>query len=398
MYRNQNLNYESINGISQRRHNPPYARTSLRQHIKRQWLTTGLGIIGLAAGIFSIVGNEARTVQISKSLEESISLVTPLVPNDIPDKSNFGKLVYLTGNLIVHQPLVEVDYGISVLAVKLVKNVQMYQWEESRIETADEEGNFVNTDYTYNTEWKSQLIDSSMFYDSTGHWNPKEFPIKSDTIINEHVKIGNYHLGKKLKEKFKDMIPVTGDERPERRDIKLHDGVYYHTDNIWKPNIGDIRILFQYSGVHGQIITIVAELNDELTLVPYSLKQGDKLLILRSGNYSLEDMFAYEHLHNRLLTWVFRGISWLLLYVSCICLGTFLEIIITHSHFLQDVLPDSHFSVKMTVSMSLSLFVTALAWMWYRPILGFGLIFATVSVLFFNKWFSGSSRGYYNRL
>ena len=73
--------------------------------------------------------------------------------------------------------------------------------------------------------------------------------------ISPFVRVNQLIVGWELKQKFNDFIEVTGDERPERRDIKLHMGIYYHCDDVWNPEIGDIRVQFYYSGVNGEPVS-----------------------------------------------------------------------------------------------------------------------------------------------
>lgn len=67
--------------------------------------------------------------------------------------------------------------------------------------------------------------------------------------------MGALRVGEGIKQKFSDFIEVTSDERPESADIKLHMGIYYHCEDIWNPQVGDIRVQFYYAGLTGEPVS-----------------------------------------------------------------------------------------------------------------------------------------------
>lgn len=68
--------------------------------------------------------------------------------------------------------------------------------------------------------------------------------------------MGVLRISNGIKEKFNNFIEVTSDERPESGDIKLHMGIYYHCDDIWNPQVGDIRVQFYYAGLTGEPVRL----------------------------------------------------------------------------------------------------------------------------------------------
>ncbi|CAD6234124.1 GSCOCG00007576001-RA-CDS [Cotesia congregata] len=334
------------------------------EQLKKSWLTAIIGCILCAVGTCLLFWNEGRAASVAQSLNEALEQVA--IIDDlwsIPTEYE-GRLVHISGQLWIDEPLTEPDYGVIIESVKLKRRVQVYQWIE--IEEDRVYGGEVQEDknYYYTTEWKDKLVDSDQFYIRTGHENPKQVPIKSQIQIANQVKIGSVALGLELKKKFTDFIEITSDQRPERTDIKMHAGLYYHSADLWNPRVGDIRILFSYAG--------------------------------KAGEITVDRMFHLEHVHNYWRTWVIRALGWLILFASATCLANILRILIQNSSFLCGIIAID--SLTISVSMSISLLIIGFAWMWYRPVVALCLAFAAVLPFLYSYVSPNQQRDDYRRI
>ena len=72
-----------------------------------------------------------------------------------------------------------------------------------------------------------------------GHHNPHldSWPANSSLVTNSRVKIGGFLLGSELKQKFTDFKPFTSDFKPANADFKIYAGLYYHSNNLWSPEV-----------------------------------------------------------------------------------------------------------------------------------------------------------------
>ncbi|XP_066587375.1 transmembrane protein 43 homolog [Prorops nasuta] len=374
------------------------APPSVSEQFKESWLTAIIGSILLAAGMCLLFWNEGRAAKVAHSLDEAFRNIL-VIPNSFQFMPEYeGRLIHISGTVSVSEPLTEPDYGIIVSSIKLKRRVQMYQWVEIEEEQSFSSIPDEQKHYYYTTEWKDKLIDSERFYIRTGHHNPKEIPIKSQIQISTEAKIGTYILGEELKKKFHDFVEVTSDERPERKDIKMHSGLYYHSNDLWNPAVGDIRIQFSYAGKAGDLYSVVGMLEKGI-IVPYITSKGEEILLQRRHKVSVDQMFHLEHVHNYWRTWSIRGLGWLVLFLAATCLANILRTIIMNSAFLCGVIAIE--SLTMSVSMSISLLVIGFAWVWYRPIIGLVLALASIVPFIYSTISSGSQhqqRDNYRRL
>lgn len=357
--------------------------TTFLEEFERSWLKSLIGILVFCGGVYLLTWNEGRAVHHHHSLEETYNNAISLNPFEKLHTEYDGRVVHITGNLVVDEPLTEPEYGISIQAVKLKRRVQMYQWVEERSPRSDDNDDIIqqksDTDYYYVTEWRDKLVDSSSFYIRRGHENPTEIPLKTVTYIAPYVKVGPLTLSQELKDKFNDFTEFTSDERPDRRDIKLHLGIYYHCQDIWNPEVGDIRVQFYYAGLAAEPVTIIAK-QENGVLVPYTTSKGKKIALLRYGDLNITEMFSAEHWDARAETWKLRFYGGVFIYFATICWSRLLKIIFNKLPYLSNIISGEATDVKnFLVAGSVALFIIAFAWIAYRPVIGASLIFAAIS-------------------
>ncbi|KAL7299735.1 hypothetical protein TKK_0007485 [Trichogramma kaykai] len=393
MYRpNQNGNSQRNNNdqtANRNRSNSRYQRyyrnevdnnsiqATVLDQFKESWLTAIIGLILFATAMCIFVWNEGRAVKMAYSLDEALNNIAVVQSNVKPLPEFEGRLVYVSGPISVSEPLTEPDYGVMVASIKLKRRAQMYQWIEIEEERSfpGAEPTEADKHYYYTTEWRDKLIDSDSFYIRFGHENPKEMPIKSQTQIAEEAYIGNFQLGMDLKKKFNDFVEVTSDERPERKDIKMHAGLYYYGEDLWEPKVGDIRVQMSYAGKAGDIYSVVGK-SENGVIEPFITSHGQEILLQRMHEISVDQMFHLEHRDNYWRTWAIRGIGWLVMFLAATCLANILKTIITNSNVLCGIIAVE--SLTISVSMSISMLVVGFAWVWYRPVIGLGLALASI--------------------
>jgi hypothetical protein len=59
----------------------------------------------------------------------------------------------------------------------------------------------------------------------------------------------------------------------------------------------------------------------------YRTFSGNEILMLRHGRLSIEEMFLEERARNQWLTWAYRGLGWLMMFLGAKCLSNILQLI-----------------------------------------------------------------------
>jgi len=354
-----------------------YNQPSLVREFQKSWLISIIGIVMLAIGCGILFWNEGRAVRTAAALEEGLRDVLIPETTDVVFDENNGALVIVRGSLNIQDSLKDEFYGISMAAVKMRKVVQVYQWYETE-DTAShqkDDANHVERSYSYDTDWFDYHIDSSNFANTLGHHNPHldSWPANSSLVTNTRVKVGGFLLGTDLKEKFTDFKPFTSDFKPAHAEFKIYAGLYYHSNNLWSPEVGDHRVQFSYAGRHGDEVTVVGRQSGR-ELRPYQTTAGEDILLLRPGHREVEEVFNSEHYNNRTTTWIYRLAGWLVAFLGLSCMSSLLEMFLDQHPLLRRIVSLSVTSLHFSVSISVTLFIIGIAWLFYRPLLAILLL------------------------
>ncbi|XP_070758822.1 transmembrane protein 43 isoform X2 [Enoplosus armatus] len=342
----------------------------------------GVGLFFLS--FYVLFTNEGRALQTASSLDEGLSQVVSLGPFSSLDLQNDNRLVHLSAQLRTSQPLHDPNYRVVVQAVKLKRQVEMYQWVEYR-ESKDyqEDGETkTETTYTYNTEWKSELINSRNFDKEIGHQNPSAMAVESVTVVAPEVRVGPFTLSKGLVEQVNDFETLSlRDLTAVNLDpfLSIDDDYFYHTQNPRRPEVGDVRVRFSFAGLSGetsrlgppQTVSVVAMQRGE-QLMPFKTRAGDTLEILYLEELSAE-VFMKEHQYNSMKTWGLRAAGWALMFLSIQLTMRIIYTLVDWVPILRELVSVGLKIFALCVSCSLSLLTIAVGWLFYRPLVAAAL-------------------------
>lgn len=343
----------------------------------------GVGLFFLS--IYILFTNEGRSLRKASSLDEGLSQVVSLGSFSSLDLQNNNHLVHLSAQLSTSQPLYDPNYRVVVQAVKLKRQVEMYQWVEYSESKDYQEGGETKTEttYTYNTEWKSELINSRHFDKEIGHQNPSAMAVESVTVVAPEVRVGPFILSKGLVEQINNFQTLSLRDLPAvNMDpfLSTDDDYFYHTQNPRRPEVGDVRVRFSFAGLSGemshhgpaQTVSIVAMQRGE-QLVPFKTKSGDSLEILYLEELSAEEVFEKEHQYNSMTTWGLRAAGWALMFLSIQLTMRIIYTLVDWVPVLRELVSVGLKLFALCISCSLSLLTIGVGWFFYRPLMAMAL-------------------------
>lgn len=355
----------------------------------------GFFLAALAVGL--LFWNEGRAVKRYKDLKEGAGVVVTTDSASV-DAAIEGKLVHTTGEAKTSGPLSDQQFGVSENAIKLIRSAEMYQWVESeKTEKSTSTGGTETTrkTYSYSKTWKPGVVNSANFKVSNGHQNPAEMKYKSATLVADGVTLGAYRLPEFLVKQIGGATPLTinsvENATPEIKATgKLHNGGFYFGADPINPQVGDIRVKF--SIVQSGPISLIAQKQGD-TFTTYQTKTGGKLSLLDRGTLSSDEMFTQAHESNKILTWAIRiGGFFMLGFAFSMILGP-LSVFASVLPFLGRIVETGTTIIGFLLAGVVWTIVVAIAWIFYRPLLGIAILVVTVglTILIIRKLRSGKA-------
>ena len=354
-------------------------------------------IFGIALFIFGfpvLFWNEGNSVKTAKAIDEGEGACVSLESNAAVDPDMNGKLVHLTGRADTKDVLSDDVFGVSATAIRLAREVEMYQWvEHSETHEKKKLGGKVErtTTYTYQKEWSNEAIDSSRFKEQ-GHDNPAsiEFPSEVQTAAN--VTFGAFRLNERqiarigAAQTFKfpagftcrvDRVQMQGQTilvpNSETRGNPLN-----KRDVASQPRIGDMRVTFRV--VYPHDISVIAKQHGD-TFVDYTAKNGKKLGYLHDGIADAAEMFESARSSNAFFTWVVRLVGFLMMFFGLSMVLKPLSVIADVLPILGDIVEMGAGLVAGLVALVCALVTIAVAWLFYRPVIAVVILVAAAALV-----------------
>lgn len=360
------------------------------------------GLLLFIAAFPLLFWNEGRAVKTYKSLLQGEQEVVEIQHDSIQPEFD-GKLVHVSGMVDTKAVLNDEVFGISVNALRLRRDVEMYQWEEtSRSETRRKLGGGEETVtvYSYGKVWSGTPISSSRFQEPAGHQNPGAFPYEGLERLARPVSLGAFTLSDSLVRRISNYEPLPiaaqdfvtpAAEQPAQMDgahpesdvaagqtatgssrsaFTPFAGGYYIGDNPNSPQVGDMRVSFRI--VSPQIVSIVAKQTGD-SFAPYETRTRP-VELLQTGSHSAAEMFTKAHKDNELFTWILRLVGLVVMVIGLNMVFRPLSVVADVVPLFGRLVAAGTGIIAFLLAAMLSLITIALAWVFYRPLLGIALL------------------------
>ena len=137
------------------------------------------------------------------------------------------------------------------------------------------------------------------------------------------------------------------------------------------PEVGDVRVTFEQ--IVPAKVTVMAVVDGD-SFKPFKAKNGKRFQTLVMGSKSGDEIIDAEKSANNTLLWIFRIVGILLVIGGLKGIFGFIETILKVVPFIANIFGWGVGLVCTVIGIAWSLIVIALAWLFYRPVLGIALL------------------------
>ena len=382
--------------------------TGYGSRVKQSFKSIATGFTLFLGATAMLWWNEGNSVKTADMLEEAQGVCVEMENPNKKDASLEGQLVCGTAMTATTDLLTDKDFGFSVNAISMKRSVEYYQWDEKRTEETkqklDGSEKKVVT-YDYNLKWSSSPIGSKHFKEHSTHVNVVLAEFEDDEQWAEHVSFGAYNLNNSLIHSINAYEPLRPDmsddmlrvldktiqasyERhyTKKEGLNSNDYNFVHVSDGqlylgFDPNdskVGDVRINFEKVAPASEV-TVVAVVDGD-GFKPFKAKNGYTLEKLVMGRKDMNQFFENEQETNTFNTWAYRILGIVMVIGALKLIFGFVVTLTRIVPFLSTIVGWGVGVICTVLGVVWSLFVIAVAWLFYRPIVGIALL-AIVGVL-----------------
>ena len=153
--------------------------------------------------------------------------------------------------------------------------------------------------------------------------------------------------------------------------VHVANNILYYGRVPGSPEVGDVRVTFEK--VVPAKVTVMAVVDGD-TFKPFKAKNGKRFERLVMGKKSGDEIIEDAKTENNIMLWVFRVIGILMVIGGLKGIFGFIETILKVVPFIAGIFGWGVGIVCTVVGVVWSLIVIAIAWLFYRPILGISLL------------------------
>ena len=386
------------------------ATTGYGTRVGNSFKAIGSGILLFIVGTCVLWWNEGRAVKTEKMLDEAGSAYVEMENPSKKDASLEGELICGTALATTEDSLIDKDFGVGAKAIALTRRVEYYQWVEHAQEKREDKlggKEVTTTTYTYTKEWTSRPVESAQFKDPAyQNKNMVLTTVEEAEQYAENVSWGAYKLNESLIHSIRsnegldlaiaedllkqlDKSAQTAYERfygvndsinkamaaaENKKDLEyVHQAgnILYYGRVPGSPEVGDVRVTFEK--VVPAKVTVMAVVDGD-TFKPFKAKNGKRFQTLVMGKKSGDEIIEAQKEANNMFLWILRIVGILMVIGGLKGIFGFLETILKVVPFIAGIFGWGVGIVCTVIGVVWSLIVIAIAWLFYRPLLGISLL------------------------